>query len=130
VIDTVGMRKGSFSFFFMNGTPFTEKLHVVERYQLAAYDDAKDEIERNEKENLFLPPGAGNGAEFEPDYRGNVLQLHFTVEDEGSFTMPWTATITYRPNLLPWPEQICAENQREYYNSRDSVVPQADKPDF
>ena len=130
VIDTVGIRKGPFSMLDMYGTPFTDKLHVVERYQLVAYDDAKDEIERNEKENLFLPPGAGNGGEFDADYRGKVLQLHFTVEDEGIFTMPWTATITYRPNLLPWPEQICAENQREYYNNRDSAVPQADEPDF
>jgi hypothetical protein len=130
VIDTVGISEGPFPMLDMYGTPFTEKLHVVERYRLVDYDDAKDEFERNEKENLFLRPGAGNGAEFDPDYRGKVLQLHFTVEDEGVFTMPWTATITYRPNLLPWPEQICAENQREYYNNRDSVVPQADKPDF
>ena len=44
-----------------------------------------------------------------PNYRGKLLQLHFTVEDANVFTTPWTATITYRPNLGPWSEVICAE---------------------
>ena len=64
------------------------------------------------------------------DYRGKVLQLQFTVEDEGVFTMPWTATITYRRALGAWTELICAENRHEYYAGKDSAVPQADKPDF
>jgi hypothetical protein len=44
--------------------------------------------------------------------------------------VPWTATITYRPNIGAWTEQICAENPREYYNDRDSAIPRAEKPDF
>jgi hypothetical protein len=126
VIDTVGVKIGPHAMLDMYGTPFTEKLHVVERYRLIDYDAAKDAIERNAKENST----AGNGAEFDPDYRGKVLQLHFTVEDEGVFTTPWTATITYRPNLGPWTEQICAENPREFNYSKDTAVPTADKPDF
>jgi hypothetical protein len=59
-----------------------------------------------------------------------MLQLHFTVEDEETFTTPWTATITYWPNIGSWPEQICAENRREYYNNKDTDLPVADKPDF
>jgi hypothetical protein len=112
----------------MFGTPHSPALHVVERYRLIDYDVARDAIERNEKENFR--PGTGNGGEFDPDYRGKVLQLHFTVEDETVFTMPWTATITYRPNIGAWTEQICAENPHEYYNDRDSAIPQAEKPDF
>ena len=57
------------------------------------------------------------------------LQLHFTVEDEGVFTMPWTATITYRPNRGPWSEVICAENIH-WYPGKNPAVPRADKPDF
>src|SRR5437667_319268 len=110
----------------MYGTPFTEKLHVVERYRLLDYDAAKDAIERNAKENSQ----AGGGGEFDPNYRGKVLQLHFTVEDDGVFTMPWTATTTYRPALGQWTDLICAENTREYYNNKDSEVPTAHKPDF
>ena len=128
VIDTIGVKRGPFAMLDMYGTPFSEKLHVVERYRLVDYEEARDELERNEKENFKA--GVGNGADFDPEYRGKVLQLHFTVEDDGVFTTPWTATITYRPSLLPWPEQICAENQREYYNNRDSAVPTAEKPDF
>jgi hypothetical protein len=126
VIDTVGIKIGPFAMVDMYGTPFTEKLHVVERYRLVDYDDAKDAIERNAKENSQ----ASGGGDFDPNYRGKVLQLHFTVEDEGVFTMPWTATITYRPALGQWTDIICAENTREYYNNKDSEVPTAHKPDF
>ena len=126
VIDTVGIRKGPFAMLDMYGTPFTEKLHVVERYRLVDYDAAKDAIDRNAKENSL----AGEAWGFDPNYRGKVLQLLFTVEDEGVFAMPWTSTITYRPAANPWPELICAENQREYYNNRDSRIPTAGTPDF
>jgi hypothetical protein len=67
--------------------------------------------------------------EIDPHYRGKVLQLHFTVEDDGAFTTPWTGTITYRPNLGPWSEVVCAENI-QWYSGKNSAVPQADKPDF
>ena len=51
------------------------------------------------------------------------------VEDDGVYTMPWTATIPYRPNLGPWSEVICAENL-QWYPGKNSEVPEADKPDF
>jgi len=66
----------------------------------------------------------------DPNYRGNGLQLEFTVEDEGVFTMPWSAIMTYRRARGEWPEFVCAENIREYYYNKNSEVPAADKPDF
>ncbi len=126
VIDTVGIKIGPFAMVDMYGTPHSPALHVVERYRLVDYEDAKDAIERNAKENFR----AGGGAVFDPNHRGKMLQLHFTVEDEGVFTVPWTATITYWPHLAEWTELICAENRREYYAGKDTAVPQADKPDF
>jgi len=126
VIDTVGIKKGPFAMLDMYGTPFTDKLHVVERYRLVDYAAAKDALDRNDKENSH----AGGAWDFDPNYRGKVLQLQFTVEDEGVFTTPWMATITYRPAVDPWIELICAENQHEYFNNRDSRVPTTDKPDF
>jgi hypothetical protein len=51
------------------------------------------------------------------------------MEDDGVFTMRWTATITYRPNLGPRTEVICAENI-QWYSGKNSAVPQADKSDF
>jgi hypothetical protein len=125
VIDTVGIKIGPFAMVDMYGTPHSPALHVVERYRLVDYADAKDAMARNAKENSRNP-----GADFDDAYRGKVLQLHFTVEDEGVFTMPWTATITYRPAAGGWTDLICSENIHEYYGGRDAAVPQADKPDF
>jgi hypothetical protein len=125
VIDTVGIKKGPFAMLDMYGTPFTEKLHVVERYRLLDYAAAKDAIERNDKENTH----AGLGWDFDPNYRGQVLQLQFTVEDDGVFTTPWTSTITYRPSVDPWTELICAENT-QWYSGKEADVPRALKPDF
>src|SRR6266700_7806083 len=92
VIDTVGIKIGPFAMVDMYGTPHSPALHVVERYRLVDYADARDAMARNAKENSRTP-----GADFDAAYRGKVLQLHFTVEDDGIFKMPWTATITYRP---------------------------------
>ncbi|HEY4407455.1 MAG TPA: hypothetical protein VGN55_22635 [Xanthobacteraceae bacterium] len=125
VIDTVGTKIGPFAMVDMYGTPHSPALHVVERYRLVDFADAKDAMERNAKENQRTP-----GADFDAGYRGKVLQLHFTVEDTGVFTMPWTATITYRPAVGEWTDLICSENVHEYFAGRDAKVPQADKPDF
>jgi hypothetical protein len=129
VIDTVGIKRGPFAMLDMFGTPFSDKLHVVERYRLIDYESARDEIERNAKENMFFGTGSG-GAVFDPDHRGKFLQLHFTVEDEDTFTTPWTATITYWPNLVEWPDLICAESPQAFYSGGNAQVPQADKADF
>jgi hypothetical protein len=125
VIDTVGVKIGPFAMVDMYGTPHSPALHVVERYRLLDYDDAKDAIARNEKENFR----AGQDS-FDPDYYGKVLQLQFTVDDPGVFTMPWSSSITYRRSFNEWTELICAENIHEYYAGREADVPHADKPDF
>jgi hypothetical protein len=131
VIDTVGIKVGPFSMVDRYGTPHTEALHVVERYRLLDYEAAKEGLERDVKENGQI---AANdvGWTVDPDYRGKHLQLQFTVEDDGVFTTPWTATMTYRPARVSdqWQESVCAENPHEYYNGKDADVPTADKPDF
>jgi hypothetical protein len=125
VIDTVGTKTDRpFAMIDLFGTPYTEKLHVVERYRLLDYEEAKDGLERDAKEN-FRPP-----VDINRNYRGKYLQVHFTVEDEGVFTTPWSATITYGRGSGQWQEIICAENRHEYYNNKDSDVPSADRPDF
>jgi hypothetical protein len=126
VIDIVGIKADRpFAMIDSFGTPYTEKLHVVERYRLIDYEAAKEAQERGEKENPRLP-----GWPVDPNYKGKGLQLQFTVEDEGVFTMPWTATVTYRRALGEWPEIVCAENRHEYYTGKDTAVPTAEKPDF
>jgi len=61
----------------------------------------------------------------------DASRLHYDLrlEDDGVFTTPWTATITYRPNLGPWAEVICTENT-QWYSGQNAAVPHADKPDF
>jgi hypothetical protein len=125
VIDTVGVKTDRpYAMIDLFGTPYTKSLHIVERYRLRDYDDAKDAIERNKKENWLF-----NGDVFS-NHRGKFLQLHVTIEDEGVFTTPWTATLTYVPGPDHIPEGVCAENPHEYYNNKDSDVPKAEMPDF
>ncbi len=42
---------------------------------------------------------------------------------------PWTGTVTYGRGSDDWPETVCAENIKKYYE-RDTDVPTAAKPDF
>jgi hypothetical protein len=130
VIDTVGIKVGPYRMIDRFGTPYTQALHVVERYRLLDYEATKEALERAAKE------WPSNGANIDRNYRGNGLQLEFTVEDEGVFTMPWSATITYsRDASSDWEERVCAENishdyQELHYSDKDAHPPMAAKPDF
>jgi hypothetical protein len=129
VIDTVGTRtERPYAMLDLYGTPYSKALHVVERYRLIDYEAAKDGLERDAKENQIAE------GRVDKNYRGKHLQLQFTVEDEGVFTSPWTATVTYRPSTIvpaeEWPESVCAENTHEYYYNKESDVPVAAKLDF
>jgi hypothetical protein len=125
VIDTVGTKTDRpFAMIDLYGTPYTKSLHVVERYRFISYEDAQEGLQRDANENLRV------AGDIDPSYRGKFLQVMFTVEDEGVFTTPWSATITYRPARDPWQEIICAENTHEYYYNKNSEVPTANKPDF
>jgi hypothetical protein len=133
VIDTVGIKVGPYAMIDRFGTPHTEALHVVERYRLLDYEAAKEGQERAEKEWPLIGAYA-----IDPNYRGKGLQLQFTIDDEGVFTMPWSAIITYRRAVRPvWDEFVCAENiqafydgKTQYYSDKNASVPIAHKPDF
>jgi hypothetical protein len=125
VVDTVGVRTDRpFAMIDLYGTPYTKALHVIERFRLLDYEQAKAGLAQDRKENFQVQRDS-----VDPSYRGKHLQVHITVEDEGAFTMPWTATITYRPSLIDWPEIACAENMNEP-SGKISGVPRADTPDF
>ena len=128
VIDTVGVKIGPFAMVDMYGTPHSPALHVVERYRLLDYEAAKEAEERGQRELSRF--GRDPGLARNPDYKGPGLQLEFTVEDEGVFTKPWSASISYRRPLGEWPEMVCAENPHEYFSGRHAAVPTAVKPDF
>src|SRR5215831_7198865 len=131
VIDTIGVRIGPFAMVDLYGTPQTAALHVVERYRLIESEAAREGQQWGLKENPYVPDGGDGGLAIDADYKGKGLQLQFTVEDDGVFTTPWSATVTYRRASGQWPgEFVCAENLRATYMTRDSDVPRADRPDF
>ncbi len=127
VVDTVALRRGPFAMVDMYGTPYTDALHVVERYRLLDEGAAKEAEERGQRELSRLrrdESQANRGAD-----KGKALQVQFTVEDQGAFTMPWSAAVTYRHLLTDWREMVCAENIHRYFEA-DEQVPVTDKPDF
>ncbi len=125
IIDTVGIKADRpFAMIDLFGTPYTDKLHVVERYQLSDYDAVKDALARGAKEN-WRPGGPVN-----PNYKDKYLRVDFTIDDPGAFTTPWTASMVYLRDHLEWPEVACAENTFGFHHSAEADIPRADKPDF
>jgi hypothetical protein len=122
IVDTVAIKTDRpFAMIDLFGTPYTEKLHVVERYQLSDHAAVKDAIARGAKEN-WRPAGPVN-----PNYADKYLRVDFSIEDAGTFTTPWTATMVYLRDRLEWPEIACAENVFGFHHAD---VPHAEKADF
>jgi hypothetical protein len=127
LIDTVAVKADRpFAMVDMYGTPFSPALHVVERYRMIDYEEAQAAVARNLKENIRVPDTASDLT-----YRGKRLQVVFTVEDAGVFTMPWSGVVTYERPGMEWPEIVCAENPFEFFAEKTGAfVPTASKPDF
>jgi hypothetical protein len=97
VIDTIGQKAHKMSVVDPFGTPHTDKIHVVERYQ--PFSD---------------PFGRG-------------LEVTVRVEDAGAFTRPWKGTAEYRqdPEVHQIQEMVCAENNRDFAEgSTFGTIPQ------
>jgi hypothetical protein len=128
VVDTIGIKIGRFSMIDWFGTPYTRALHLVERYRLLDYEDTMKAVVLAAKEHA-QSNNPGSGPRPDPNYKGKGLQIRLTVEDAGAFTMPWSATLTFRRALDEWRELVCAENT-EWFPGTYSAIPVADKPDF
>jgi hypothetical protein len=128
VVDTVGIKVGPFSMIDWFGTPFTQALHVVERFRLVDFETAKDAIARDAKEH-FQSVNPDNGPAPDLAYKGRGLQIEVTIEDAGAFTTAWSATLTLRRARDERLELVCAENT-QWYPGTQSAVPMADRPDF
>jgi hypothetical protein len=125
VVDTVGIKVGPFSMIDRFGTPYSESLHLVERFRLIDIEAANAAMAHNERLN-----GRLENASADPNDTGKGLQIRFTVEDPNFFTAPWSANVTYRRNIDLWVENVCAENLHNYGVAEDPDVPVADRPDF
>jgi hypothetical protein len=125
VVDTIGIKSGPYSMVDRYGTPYSEKLHLIERFHLIPHDEAETAMVRNEREYGRVQVGYA----VDPNYKGPGLQLQFTVEDPETFTGPWSGVVTYRRDIGPWPERVCAENLHNFGAAPDPQVP-AQNPDF
>jgi hypothetical protein len=62
---------------------------------------------------------------------GEMLEVGITVEDQGAYTMPWSATRRFRKEVgRPYTERICAENNEDYFGYNLPPIPRDDTPDF
>ena len=128
VVDTVGVKVLPVSMLDRYGTPFSENMHLVERYRIIDATQAKADMERHEL-RAGRVGGVPGAVPLDPNYP-KALQVEFTVEDPTYFTTKWTGRATYRRSLLDWSEQVCAENIVEYWPGMNTAVPQDTTPDF
>jgi hypothetical protein len=61
-------------------------------------------------------------AQLRRSYKGKLLRVDFTVDDPGTFTMPWSGFVVYN-RAKGVVEDVCAENIHDYVTGRDSAVP-------
>src|SRR5260370_35338914 len=119
-MESIGIKGGPFAMLDWYGQLQGTALHVSERYRMINYEEAQEGYARDAKEN------GRNQQAFDPDYRGRVLQLLFTVDDPNVFTAPWSATVTYRHMTQDqWLENVCADNPRNYDYEDDAMGPQS-----
>jgi hypothetical protein len=121
VVDTVGIKVAPLSTVDRYGTPHTDALHVIERYSL---------IDPNSTAAEARPVGGGFGRTEADDvidrnYKGKALQIAFTVEDPGAFTMPWSGIVVARRAKGEIMEDVCAEQIHDYVTGKDMDVPKA-----
>jgi hypothetical protein len=126
VVDTVGIKVAPFSTVDPFGTPHSKALHVIERYRLIDGETAAEAQRRHGA--VYRPnPPYGRGT-IDPDTSKKGLQVEFTVEDDGVFTTPWSARVTYRRLIGDWPEAVCAEHPQ--FLGTNIEIPTAHTPEF
>jgi len=103
VVDTIGQKAHRMSVVDPFGTPHTDQIHVIERYQ------------------LFSDPF------------GRGIEVTVEVNDPGAFTMPWKGTAEYREDrgIDHLNEMVCPENNRDFANgSTFGTIPEEKTPPF
>ena len=119
VVDTIGIAVAPLSTVDRYGTPHTDALHVVEHFSMVEQSRTSAEPLRN---GGFQ--GVNDDA-VDRSYKGKVLRVDFTVDDPGTFTMPWSGLVVYNRAKGLFIEDVCAENIHDYVTGRDSAVPTA-----
>lgn len=125
VIDTIAQKASQDRQVDRYGTPFTEALHVVERYRLV---DSDTVARTPERVRVF----AGPQPVYVPRPGSKTLELRFTVEDSGAFTTPWSGVVHYErwKDGDTLTEHVCPENNRDFFRKELFPIPVAAQPDF
>jgi hypothetical protein len=100
VVDTIGLNDKTYIDNYR--TPHTDKLHVVERFQIVDGGKALNVSVHVEDPGAFTMPW-------------NAVQRY---------------RLDQRPGEVPLHEMVCAENNEDHFHQGLAPVPQADKPDF
>ena len=126
VIDTIGIKRTDDTEVDWFGTPHTYALHVVERYRLVNSDEVVRTAEPPRRREGRV------GTYYRPLPGGKTLELQYTVEDQGAFTMPWGAVVhkEITPDRLNSLEHVCAENNRFFFQAVLFPMPTDNEPDF
>ena len=111
VIDTIGFVEHPFSFVDNYRTPHTKQLHVTERWKITTVAAGGRRA-------------GGNAG------RAKGIEVSFTVEDPGAFTMPWGGMMRYRNEKASMEEFVCAENNGNHFAAEKYTMPEAKTPDF
>ena len=128
VIDTIGVKPGRIDVMDRYGVPFSNSLHVVERYRLIGAGEAKRAQDSYEKLSGRVG-GPGGAMPIDPKYPKGLL-LRLTIEDPVYLNAPLEAQVTYRRAAGALQETVCAENAYEYYHGKATEIPTAPHPDF
>jgi hypothetical protein len=128
VVDTIGFKVGPLSIIDRYGTPYSNSMHLTERFRIITSSVAKQATAQHEKE--YGRVGGPRGAVTVDAASDKGLQVLFTVDDPEVFTTPWSAAVTYLPTTTAWSEYICAENVHDYFSGTTVAVPFAEQPDF
>lgn len=59
-----------------------------------------------------------------------TMRVDFTVDDPGTFNMPWHASVTYGRGTAQPGEYVCAENTNNYFHEDGYPIPESGKPEF
>jgi hypothetical protein len=118
LIDTIGIAVAPLSTVDRYGTPHTDALHVVERYHMVEQPTSAEPLRNGGFQGT-------NDDVIDRSFKGKVLRVDFTVDDSGTFTMPWSGFVVYNRAKGSFIEDVCAENIHDYVTGRDSDVPKA-----
>jgi len=128
VVDTIGFKVGPLSMIDRYGTPYSDSMHLTERFRIITSRVAKEATTQHEKG--YGRVGGPRGAVTVDANSDKGLQVLFTVDDPKVFTTTWSAAVMYLPTITEWSEYICAENVQDYFSGTTVAVPFAEQPDF